>query len=687
MDSFPFPPYPGAYSDLAVTHYPNAFFLRQEILAHRAIPLWSPTILSGYPFVANPLSGLLYPPGWLALLLPLPAGFHIAAALHLVWGGFGMTRLLRAEGLSIYPTLFGGLAFELMPKIAAHYGAGHLTLVYALTWTPWLLLTWRNFDQDKGVKWKVARGWIKPGLILALIILADVRWAVFACLLWWAYALAHRHNIALAIRGLAFQTGLAALLSAPLLVPLLEYVQLSSRTNLTNADRLAFSLPPTRMLGFIFPDLGGYHEWALYTGALILTLAIIAVVGIRDNSSRKFWIGVVLISLLVSLGSFVPGMATIARLPGFSLLRVPARALFLTGLALIALAGYAIDAIQNKFTGSQARASKLTLVGLASFVLVMAFGMKFVAGRIPFSFGWGVGAILSSVLWIAWGINGAGQKYEKFWLAGLFAIGIMDWGIVDYSYISFRRSSEVLAENAASAEWLASQPSLFRVYSPSYSLPQATSVRAGLQLADGVDPLALESYAAFMERATGVPRQGYSVTIPPFASGDPASSNSGYIPDAHLLGLLNVQYVASAFDLSVDGLEFKTEITGTRLYKNLMVMPRAWVQSAEALVGEQASPAVIDDWQPNRISVDAQGPGLLVLSEVYYPGWRAYVDGERIPVLPVDGLLRGVQLEPGNHRIELIFMPISFYVWLAACIAGLLISFWEIGFFQTKHSR
>ena len=42
-----------------------------------------------------------------------------------------MYRLLRAEGLEHRPALLGALAFEAIPKLFAHYGAGHLTLLYA----------------------------------------------------------------------------------------------------------------------------------------------------------------------------------------------------------------------------------------------------------------------------------------------------------------------------------------------------------------------------------------------------------------------------------------------------------------------------------------------------------------------------------------------------------------------------
>ena len=94
---FPYPPQAEAYSDISVSHYPNALFLRKSIFQEHTIPLWSPTILSGYPFNANPLSGLWYPPGWLAIVLPIPLAFNVGIALHLLWAGIGMYLLLRVR--------------------------------------------------------------------------------------------------------------------------------------------------------------------------------------------------------------------------------------------------------------------------------------------------------------------------------------------------------------------------------------------------------------------------------------------------------------------------------------------------------------------------------------------------------------------------------------------------------------
>ena len=43
-----------------------------------------------------------------------------------------------------------------------------------------------------------------------------------------------------------------------------------------------------------------------------------------------------------------------------------------------------------------------------------------------------------------------------------------------------------------------------------------------------------------------------------------------------------------------------------------------------------------------------RGEALLVLGDVYYPGWKASVDGDEVPIERVDYLLRGVRIGPGR---------------------------------------
>jgi hypothetical protein len=72
---------------------------------------------------------------------------------------------------------------------------------------------------------------------------------------------------------------------------------------------------------------------------------------------------------------------------------------------------------------------------------------------------------------------------------------------------------------------------------------------------------------------------------------------------------------------------------------------------------------------PGRVVVVTQtpAPGWLLLSDVWYPGWRATVDGRAAEVLRADYLFRAIRLEAGAHQIVFAYRPLSF--WLGACLS------------------
>ncbi len=56
---------------------------------------------------------------------------------------------------------------------------------------------------------------------------------------------------------------------------------------------------------------------------------------------------------------------------------------------------------------------------------------------------------------------------------------------------------------------------------------------------------------------------------------------------------------------------------------------------------------------------------MLVLSELYYPGWRATVNGSAAPIFRVDGALQGIEVPPGHSHVELTYRPMSAIAGLA----------------------
>ncbi|MEN6409448.1 MAG: hypothetical protein ABFD44_07040 [Anaerolineaceae bacterium] len=672
------------FSDLAISHDPYTYFLQQSIIRNGQIPLWQNSILSGAPFAANPLSGVFYPPGWLALIFSLPLGLNIMALAHLLWGGVGMYLFLRRINLRPATACLGAIAFEALPKLAVHFAAGHLTLIYAVSWTPWVL--WAETRRwEGGGRWD---GRILPGLLVGMIFLADPRWAVYSGLLWAVYAvwlrMAHpvglpgiRRSFWQEIGGMALQAMAGGALAAPLLLSMMQYAQLSTRSLMTGADRLAYSLPPARLLGLLFPDIGGYAEWIFYPGALILSLALFGVFAPGIRRRCGLWYGVFIVMVIWAMGDNIPGVEALASLPGLDWLRVPSRGLFLAGFALIVLAVQAVDMFlgDNLENDLEARLDPiLYLTGMFGFALLIVGGIRVLSGALTIKFIWGTAALTIAFVWIL--ARRRGWISAQVWWVGALILVLADCGGVSVLNFQPRSTAEVQSEGKEAAQYLSEQPGQFRVYSPSYSLPQQTAVRWGLELADGVDPLQLKSYAQYMTNASGIPAKGYSVTLPAYTNEDVHSANQGFFPDLRLLGRLNVKYVAADFDMNLAGLKLLARFGNTRIYQNAMVMPRAWVEPLDGEGNNLWMPALIESWTPNRIVLKAEGAGLLVLSEMDYSGWVVRIDNAPSEIVPVDGLLRGVKLESGTHLVEFVFRPVIIYVGIGLAVLVMMVWLW-----------
>jgi uncharacterized membrane protein YfhO len=91
-----------------------------------------------------------------------------------------------------------------------------------------------------------------------------------------------------------------------------------------------------------------------------------------------------------------------------------------------------------------------------------------------------------------------------------------------------------------------------------------------------------------------------------------------------------------------------------------------------AVAPPRGSPARIVSYSQQRVVLDARsrGPGMAVLTDVHYPGWKATVDGRSTPIEQVDYLLRGVRVPGGRSRVVLTYEPSSFRAgWILSALA------------------
>lgn len=684
------------HSDLTVIHWPKVQLLADAWRTTGELPLWTPANLGGMPLAANQLAMRFYPPAW--LLLPLAdaggAGFNLFFGLHLWWAALGVYWLLRRGcGTGLLPALIGGLAFALSGKLLAHMAGGHVSLVAAVSWLPWAFGgLWSLLDARRAeVRWR----WVLlTGLALAMQVATHSLLVIYTAYLlaglavWEALAClrAGRRPAWSLLAPLAAVPVIAVAVGAAQLAPLVELAAYSNRA-LSLAEAGLFALTPLSLaVGMLLPASQGGHETVIYLGLVPLVLAAL---GLSGSPRRRAWFlgAVVAVALIYALGTTTPLFQLAhAYLPGLGWVRTPARAFFVAALAVSLLAGLGAQRLARGGVTWPGRAA------LAVGATTLLVGLGLAALHAPNRATLGLALLPASALVIA-GLAARRRRPAPRWalplLAGLVCLDLVSFGA---TLIRFETPAGTFALGQTVAAYLSRQPGLFRTYSPSYSLPAHVAAQAGLQTADGVEPVHLARYDRFMALAGGYgallgENAGrFEVTVPPFPMDQPLETAwRDAEPDMRLLGLLNVEYIAAAFPVSAPGLEPLAPVGDTWLYRNAHALPRAWVlpeAAAAPLLTAEAGPdwaeqlqalaaasaaavtggpdsAAVQDYQADRIVIGARlaQPGLLVLSENWYPGWQVEVGGAVLPVVPVAGLLRGAALPAGQYTVVVEYRP------------------------------
>jgi len=98
--------------------------------------------------------------------------------------------------------------------------------------------------------------------------------------------------------------------------------------------------------------------------------------------------------------------------------------------------------------------------------------------------------------------------------------------------------------------------------------------------------------------------------------------------------------------------------------------------------------ASIREYRPGHISIDlsSEYESLLILTDSFYPGWIAAIDGEETEILQTDILFRGIVVPAGSHEVIFEYKPASFRIGVLVTIAGLLglITLGSIAFFKRE---
>ena len=99
-------------------------------------------------------------------------------------------------------------------------------------------------------------------------------------------------------------------------------------------------------------------------------------------------------------------------------------------------------------------------------------------------------------------------------------------------------------------------------------------------------------------------------------------------------------------------------------------------QLTQPYSGESEVKIEVVSYQPmdSMIEVVAPTPGILVMSDTFYPGWAAYVDDQPTPIIRANGVMRAVELDEGHHFVRFHYAPESLKIGIYLSIGTLVVA-------------
>lgn len=699
--------------DFTSQYYPLQLFAARELAAGR-LPAWDPYLNAGQPGLADIQTGVFYPLNlapnlFLALLgLPLTVGVLTAQvilhySLASVFTYVLVRHLARRVGARRAAARFAGSVAALTFTYAGYltsFPVQQLTILETAVWLPLVLyaLDQALLSPQAGGelgrrRWPVAYI-LLGGVSLACALLAGhpqtAMYVVYATMAyglsqWWPSRSQRR------VSGMAFHSSrlipliviilLGFALAAVQLVPTLTFISRSTRTGL-DYDAVSWGFPLAETTHFLYP--GYFGSSPQYVGILSPILAAAALLVKRARRQVIFWVGLASVSLLLAFGgnTFLYSVFYLLA-PGFGAVRNQERAIYLFVFAVSVLAGLgALVLVQPLPRHARAALARFRR-GLGWFFVVLLtltalFYFGYLQGLqqgVEINMFEGVLRHHTLILLILAGsvavfslrirLPASRGRLVSLTL-GLIALNLFT---INWRFNLAQPVPGGAFPETGLVRFLKEQPGIYRISSAGL-LPGGSSAAVVHQLEDitANTPMRLDAFQQLEDR----------------------------VESWRLWQLLNVHYILDQRDVDSAGLARVFEEGAVKAYRIQDPLPRAWVvhdlvisddDRAVALLNapefdprasavippgtglqtpsgaaETGTPSERGSCQvvsasPGRLTLDVTTvePGLLVISQPFYPGWRATIDGERVSVYRVDFLLQGIPVDAGTRRVQLTY--------------------------------
>jgi hypothetical protein len=674
------------------------------------IPSWNPYSGAGEPLLANIQSASLYPLNILLVVLPFIQGWMALVILQMLLGGIFTFLFLKNLGLKKESSLFGSTVFILSGFYFSWVTWNNL--LHVALWMPLILLAIDKITEN--VKLKTENVKLKSliwplVLVFALsssLLAGHLQLFFYSFLVAFFYFILRIYSAKERIKKtvIIFVSFLIFLLITSIQwLPTLNLIDLSSRAidQMNWQSKEGWFIPWQHLIQFVAPDFFGnpttlnywgtwnYAELVGYVGIFSLCFAAFSIF-VRKEKTVIFFFLSLLVAVVFSFPDIISKIPFELKIPLISSSQ-PTRLMMVIDFALAVLSAFGVEEfLRRKNTKKLIYISLLFLLGLIGIWAYIFFNKKADINLAISQRNLYLPSLIIIIQVIFFFLAYILREKRKIFLTIFYLIlfinifDLMRYGLKFNPFVP----TSLVYPNTKITTYLSNQSKIYpwRFMGSDYVanekriFPPNTAIHYGLYAIDDYNPLLLKNYQDYI----AVSEWGFK-NIPDF------SFNRMIIPNNYntrLIDLLGVKYVVTINNVNNSKLKFLFNEGESRVYENKNVFPRAFMvySSVTASTKEEAGSLLLDksinlkntaildknlslkdgnglskvvfvNYSENKIvlNVETSKKGLLVLTDNYYPGWEAAVDGKKSEILKTDYTFRGLVVPAGKHIIEFTF--------------------------------
>lgn len=707
-----------AFSDIHHYHAPMMELLAAGLRHDGELPRWNMQDFAGMPTLGDPQTQMYNPLHWLLLLRPSLHAFGPLIVVYTLAGAASFFLYGWTLGLAAASAAAGAVIFTLGGALLLHLVLPGHTVFAPFFLVPLLLANLHRVahaPRPGGVAGGAALvGLLAVSLHPQLLFYSGCMIAVVC-----AATVRRALHPGRALAALAAAAALGLALAAVHLLPIGAFASEFSRGQPALFDPAATAEDASPGAGW-FADVvsgrgaapGAEINWEThyYLGGGALALVLTGLFAWPRHHERRqlVWLHgtIALVLVLFALGRAGDVAPWLGRLPGFAYFRIPARALVLLGLPVALLVALGVEAL------ARAPVQRCRVTALAACVAALgllattrADGVHFLTLAIVMA----GGALMNG----AGGLGGSGAAGARAGTGALLVVVALalDAGVIVAPYVETAPETTlggltpglVLPDGAGDAIRIAE----LERGAVEPAIPELAVRRHGLETLAGFNPLIPWRFVLYASRAGGFDpfRYPFDIAVPLLAREEPVlfdllgvthilhppsettrtwrwQRSAGAFPRTYLVpGPIVVPEGDAPIQDDVGALE---RLVALDPHTHVLLHGRA-AEAALAAIGAGPGTALeayrsvpLATRTANRLTLDVrlERPGILVLNEPFFPGWRASDGGDVIPVLRANVLFRALALTAGEHHLALEFAPLAWRIgwWISLGAATLTLA-------------